>query len=155
MILKDFRPLSDWSVQITATDLSEEVVAKGREACFSQIEVNRGLPASLLVKHFVKKETRWCLKPEVQKLVSFRQLNLVRAWPGMPKMDVVFLRNVLIYFDEAMREQILRRVYEQLRPDAYLFLGGSEPLLQLTDIGYSAVGPSGVYRACRGAGTEP
>jgi len=120
-------------VQFTATDISNEILARAREGRFSQLEVNRGLPAPLLIKFFQREGLDWRVKDELRRGIDFRVLNLIGAWPALPQMDVVFLRNVLIYFDVATKRQILGRLAAQMRPGAYLFLGAVETTLNLSD----------------------
>jgi chemotaxis protein methyltransferase CheR len=127
MLIRDaFPDLSAWDIRILATDLSTENLARAREGCYSQIEVNRGLPASLLLKHFDQRGARWHLKPALRQMVEFRELNLAKPWPALPRMDLVLMRNVMIYFDIEMKRAILRQLAPVLRPDGYLLLGGSE-----------------------------
>jgi chemotaxis protein methyltransferase CheR len=113
-------------VTILATDLSQEVLARAESGRFSQLEVNRGLPAALLIKHFVRDGRQWQLHDDVRRMVTFRQLNLAGPLSRIPPMDVVFLRNLLIYFDTQAKEALLDRVSKVLRPDGYLFLGAAE-----------------------------
>ena len=131
IIREHFPELLGWQVNILATDLSAEVLAKARAGTYSQLEVNRGLPAAALVKHFTQSGTSWQVSETVRRAVEFRELNLVRPWPALPKMDVVFLRNVMIYFDVETKKAILSRVARQLNPDGYLILGGAETTLNL------------------------
>lgn len=133
-LMEHFPQLASWTVKITATDLSGEMVAKSRAGKYGQIEVNRGLPAHLLVKYFEKKGMEWQVKPEVQRWCEFRELNLIEPWGGMPAMDVVFLRNVLIYFDVETKRAILGNVRKVLQPWGYLFLGGAETTINLGDV---------------------
>jgi chemotaxis protein methyltransferase CheR len=128
-----FGALPGWRIEIYASDLSTEVLERAREGKFSQLEVNRGLPAPLLVKYFTKHGTEWHLKDDIRKLVQFRQINLIEPLPPMPPLDIVFLRNVLIYFDVKTKQDILAKVRRQMRPDGYLFLGGAETPLGLDD----------------------
>lgn len=118
---------------IIASDLSPEALARARAGLFDQIEVNRGLPASLLVRYFAREGLNWRVREDVRRMVEFRQLNLAAPWPLLPRMDVVFLCNVLIYFDVETKRSILARVRSVLRPDGYLFLGGAETLLSIDD----------------------
>ena len=90
------------------------------------MEVNRGLPARLLVKYFENEGRTWRVKPEVRRLTDFRQLNLLEPWTRYPQADVIFLRNVLIYFDLKTRRQILDGMYRRLATDGVLFLGTAE-----------------------------
>jgi len=134
LILREYFPnYSDWKIGITATDLSTEVLSRARAGRYSQLEVNRGLPAPLLVKYFQRLGTEWQLKEEVRRLVEFRQLNLIDAAWGILPADIVFLRNVLIYFDVPTKKAILKKVRQILRPDGYLFLGGAETTMNLDD----------------------
>jgi chemotaxis protein methyltransferase CheR len=154
MLLREHFPeLRDWNVSLLATDLSREVLARAREGKYNQIEVNRGLPAPLLVKYFQQHGTHWQLKEEIRKLVDFRELNLAQPWPFLPRMDLVLNRNVMIYFDVAMKKSILSRIARLLRPDGYLLLGGAETTLNLSD-SYRRVEPlkSGFYQLVSGNG---
>ncbi len=111
---------------ILATDLSRDVLERARAGRYNQLEVNRGLPARMLVKYFERDGTAWQLKEAIRRLVTFRQLNLARPWPLLPAMDVVLLRNVLIYFDVPAKRTVLAQVARVLRPGGYLFLGSAE-----------------------------
>jgi chemotaxis protein methyltransferase CheR len=133
-LMEHFPQLASWTVKITATDLSGEMVAKSRAGKYGQIEVNRGLPAHLLVKYFEKKGMEWQVKPEVQRWCEFRELNLIESWGPLPAMDVVFLRNVLIYFDVETKRAILGNIRKVLQPWGYLFLGGAETTINLGDV---------------------
>jgi chemotaxis protein methyltransferase CheR len=125
--------LSGWKLEIVATDLNEEMVSRARSGRYSQLEVNRGMPATSLVKHFTRDGTSWRIAPAIASSVTFRQLNLVRPFPPMGRFDVVFLRNVLIYFDLPTKRDILRRVRQVLAPDGYLFLGAAEMTMGVDD----------------------
>lgn len=109
--------------------------------------MNRGLPITLLLKHFTTVESRWVVNDDVRKLVDFQQLNLIKPWPVLPTFDIVFLRNVLIYFDVETKKGILKKVRETLQPQGYLFLGGSETTMNLdTDWDAEVLGKATVYR---------
>lgn len=114
------------NLTILATDISQQALARAEAARFSQLEVGRGLPVALLVKHFDQEGRDWQLHADVRRMVTFRQLNLSRPLVAITPMDVVFLRNVLIYFDIAAKQALLERVSRILRPGGYLFLGGAE-----------------------------
>ena len=127
MLIRELFPDSaGWRIKIHATDLSGPVLERAKRGRFSQLEVNRGLPAPMLVKHFVQDGTEWVVKPEVRALVDFRQMNLSAPWQGLPPMDVVLMRNVLIYFDVETKRRLLGYLRDVLRPDGYLFLGAAE-----------------------------
>jgi chemotaxis protein methyltransferase CheR len=120
-------------VTILATDISRPVLAQAEAGLFSQLEVNRGLPAALLIKHFDRVGLKWQLRDRVRSLVTFRLLNLDGSLSSVPPMDVVFLRNVLIYFNNEAKSTLLKRVAKVLRPGGYLFLGGAETTYGLDD----------------------
>jgi chemotaxis protein methyltransferase CheR len=132
MLLHDhFESLRSWTVRITASDLSTEVIARAREGRYSQMEVNRGLPAALLVQHFEKHGNEWRIKEAIRRKVEFREINLAADWPSLPGMDIVFLRNVLIYLDADARRAILEKTLRLLRRDGYLFLGSAETTIHI------------------------
>ncbi|MEO5838346.1 MAG: protein-glutamate O-methyltransferase CheR [Acidimicrobiales bacterium] len=140
MVVREHFP-SVPNVTILGTDFSADVVARAKRGRFSQLEVNRGLPARLLVKHFVRDGREWQVSDEIRRMVTFRQLNLARPLDRMPEIDIVFLRNVLIYFDAPTKAQVLRRVASVTRPGGYLFLGGSETTYGIDD-SFELVRPS-------------
>jgi chemotaxis protein methyltransferase CheR len=134
MLLREyFAELSSWELRIIATDLSPDVLAQAQEGRYSQLEINRGLPASFLIKYFTRQGTQWRLKDEILRMVELRQLNLIESWPALPMMDLVLMRNVLIYFDLDTKKMILSRVRKLLQPDGYLFLGAAETTLNIDD----------------------
>jgi chemotaxis protein methyltransferase CheR len=136
-----------WRVRMLATDLSPAMLARTQAGIYSQFEVNRGLPAGLLVRHFRKQGLEWQIEEPLRRMVETRVVNLAVELPSMPSMDIIFLRNVLIYFDIATKRQILARVRRVLRPDGYLVLGGAETTLNLDDTFERVqIGRAPVYR---------
>ena len=135
MLLQDSFPdiTGSWRVRIAGTDLSTATVARATEGRFDQLEVNRGLPASLLVKHFDREGEMWRIKPALRAMTHFSQHNLAEPWKAMPRFDVIFLRNVLIYFNIATKRAIFAQIKRVLAPDGYLFLGGAETTLRIDD----------------------
>lgn len=134
LVLREHFPeLAGWNVKIHATDLSQEMLRRAVAGSFSQHEVNRGLPLALLAKHFQRNGTNWVIGSELRKMISFRQLNLLEPWHTLPKFDVVFMRNVLIYFNVDTKRLILDKVFRQLAEDGTLFLGGAETTLGIYD----------------------
>jgi chemotaxis protein methyltransferase CheR len=149
MTLTDCLP-STASVEILATDLSEQVLARAREARYSQLEVNRGLPAPMLVRHFSRSGAEWLVNPNLRQLVTFRAHNLLDAPPVGGPFDVVFLRNVLIYFDLPTKRAILRRLRQVMRPDGALVLGAAETTIGVDDDWVRVpVGTGSIYRPLR------
>jgi chemotaxis protein methyltransferase CheR len=147
LIREHFPELAGWQVRLLASDLSREALARAREGRYSQIEVNRGLPASLLVRYFEQHGTEWQLQQAVRSMVEFREINLAKPWPSLPRLDLVLIRNVMIYFDVGTKKVILGRIAQLLRPDGYLLLGGAETTINL-DSSYRRVEPlkSGFYQ---------
>jgi chemotaxis protein methyltransferase CheR len=133
MIREYFPEFIGWRLELLATDISAETLARARTGVYNQIEVNRGLPATLLVKYFRQHGANWELSEVVRRMVEFREMNLTRPWPVLPRMDLIFLRNVMIYFDVDTKKGILNRIARVMRSDGYLLLGGAETTLNLND----------------------
>lgn len=132
LIAEHFPILKDWKVRIISSDLSSQILDRARLGEFNQTEVNRGLPMNFLLKYFTKNENQWKIRDDIRKMVEFRELNLVEPFPALlPAMDIVFLRNVLIYFSPETKSEILKKVHKVMRKDSYLFLGGSETTMNL------------------------
>jgi chemotaxis protein methyltransferase CheR len=135
MLLNEhFRDLvASWRIRILATDFSEVVLARAREGTYSDLEIARGLSPSLKQKYFRPLQGKWSISQECRRLVEFRQLNLIGTWPPMPPCDVVFLRNVMLYFDVPTRAALMRRVSRVVRAEGSLFLVGAETLIGIDD----------------------
>ncbi len=131
MMLRDMG-LGDWKIKILGTDLSRRMLERARAARYLQIEVNRGLPVACLVKYFTKSGLEWQLKDEVRRMVEFASFDLRQSMSAMGPFDVVFCRNVLIYFDMEAKKKILEGIHGALFRGGYLLLGGSETTLNLT-----------------------
>ena len=129
LIAEAFPQLSGWRVRILGTDLSDRVLARAREGRYSEAEVGRGLPEEIRARYFRRVGEDWVLDRTIRNRVELQPLNLIRDWPPLPPMDLVLMRNVLIYFDDATRETILRHVEDLVRPKGYLLLGTAESLL--------------------------
>ncbi len=127
-----------WDVRLLATDFSRTMLERARAGSFSQIEMNRGLPAARLVRHFTRRADAWELRPAVRERAEFRELNLAQPWPALPPMDLVLLRNVLLYFEAELRCRVLRQLAQVLQPDGILVLGASETPLTM-DASFEAV----------------
>jgi len=135
MLLQEhFRDLlAGWKIRLIATDFSEPVLARAREGVYSELEISRGLAPELRAKYFTPLQGRWSIVQDCRRGVEFRQINLTGAWPAMPPCDIVFLRNVMIYFDVPTRAAILAKMHAAVRSDGALFLGGAETMLGVTD----------------------
>jgi chemotaxis protein methyltransferase CheR len=132
MLLLDWMPMHPGiSVQIIGTDISPRMVERARAGRYSQLEVNRGLPANYLVRHFDQEGRDWVLKQQVRSMARFERGNLATPSGGLPPVDIVFLRNVLIYFDVDTKRTVLGHVRRVLKPGGYLVLGGAESTLTL------------------------
>jgi chemotaxis protein methyltransferase CheR len=148
LLRENFPELQGWDVKLIASDLSTQILEKARSGIFNQTEINRGLPPNLMQKYFLKQGVNFQIKDEIRKMVEFRVINLIESYPPMPKVDIVFLRNVLIYFDPQTKASILNKVRTVMRPDGYLFLGGAETTMGLdTDFKRLQVQKTVVYRA--------
>ena len=140
-------PLVGWSVQILATDFSPAVLDVARRGQFNAIEMSRGLTMPYQSKYFRQVDSAWEIHESIRAMIEFRPLNLIGTWPAMLSYDLILLRNVLIYFDLATKQTVLRHAKTVLRSDGYLFLGGAETTLNI-DAGYvrETVGDSVCYR---------
>jgi chemotaxis protein methyltransferase CheR len=153
MQLHDTLP-NGWSYEILGTDISTEVLARAEAGRYSQLEVNRGLPAAALVKHFERVGSQWQVAAHLRKNVTFRRLNLAASLPPLGQFDVIFLRNVLIYFDVATKRSVLERAGSVLKPDGWLFLGSAETTIGIDDrFDRVVTGRTSAYRL-RPAGTR-
>jgi len=133
LIREHFPELSGWQVRILATDISRTALEQARQGLYGQLEVNRGMPASLITRYFHREGPRFRLAESIRQMVQFRDLNLVQEWLGVPRSDLVMMRNVMIYFDAPTKSRILQRVASSvLRPDGVLMLGGAETTLNLS-----------------------
>ena len=132
-LLEHYPELESWSVRIHCTDLSQEMVDRTNAGKYSQLEVNRGLPATHVLKYFQKKGMKYVARDPLKKLVKAVPMNLIERWPSMGPFDVIFLRNVLIYFNPMIKRQILANACGVLKSDGFLFLGGAETTLGIHD----------------------
>jgi len=142
LIKEHFPELETWNVRFIATDLSQAMVKRCQEGKYNQLEVSRGLPAPMLVKFFQKKGMAWQIKDEIRNKIEFREMNLIETWLPFPELDLVFLRNVLIYFDVPTKKMIIGKIRQTLGPQSYLVLGGAETTFNL-DESFERVGISG------------
>jgi chemotaxis protein methyltransferase CheR len=145
-LLEEQYKMAGYGYEILATDLDTQVLKKARDGIYSQFEVQRGMPIQLLLKYFTKLDNaNWQLKDDVRRMVQFQQNNLLHNFSSMGKFDVIMCRNVLIYFDDAHKRDVLERLAECLQPHGYLFLGASETVLGLTDKLRTVASARGVF----------
>ncbi|HZL39257.1 MAG TPA: protein-glutamate O-methyltransferase CheR [Pseudolabrys sp.] len=134
MGLKSIGPaLAGWRIEIIATDLSGECLDKAKAGIYSQFEVQRGLPIQLLVKFFSQVGDAWQIAPEIRAMVKFQPVNLLNDFSALGTFDLVFCRNVLIYFDQDTKIVVLNRIARQMPSDGFLVLGAAETVVGLTD----------------------
>jgi chemotaxis protein methyltransferase CheR len=135
MCLKEMSAaLSGWRAEIIATDLSRAVLEKAKAGIFSQFEVQRGLPIQLLVKYFTQTGELWQLNADIRAMVQHRQLNLLQDFSHLGSFDIIFCRNVLIYFDQDTKSNIFGRIAKMLEPDGVLALGAAESVIGITSV---------------------
>ena len=144
MLLKENLP-PGWRAEIFATDLSLEVLEKAKSGMYTQFEVQRGLPIQMLVQHFKQVGDVWQLNPDIRAMVRFQQTNLLHDFSQFGVFDIIFCRNVLIYFDQTTKIDIFNRLQRITEPDGYLFLGAAETVIGLTDAYRAAPDLRGVY----------
>jgi chemotaxis protein methyltransferase CheR len=134
MLLREHFPeLLTWQITFLATDISHTMLQRCRDGRYSQMEVNRGVSPQLLAKYFVAEGGQWQIRADLRAMIDFRPLNLASSWPLLPPCDLVFLRNVMIYFDVPTKKAILQKIAKILKPDGYLILGGAETTYGLDD----------------------
>ena len=154
MILKEeAAKLAGWRNEIIGTDISSEMLAKAKAGLYSQFEVQRGLPIQLLLNHFSKRDDLWQIDASLRAMVQYREYNLLDDLGPMGTFDVIFCRNVLIYFDQPTKAKVLAQLARALPDDGVLFLGGAETVLGITDKFKPVAGQRGVYCLTSSAGT--
>jgi chemotaxis protein methyltransferase CheR len=145
MLRDEFPQLSTWRIEIVGTDISPSVVARAKDGSYSNFEVQRGLPIQLLVKHFEQVGEQWRIKPELRRMVDFRLFNLLGDLAPLGQFDIVFCRNVLIYFDLATKSRVLDAIHRRLPHDGALILGGAESVFGVCNKFTDIAGLRGVY----------
>ena len=138
--------LAGWRIEIIGTDISQQVLEKSKSGIYSQFEVQRGLPIQLLVKYFKQNGELWQIAPEIRSMIQYRPLNLLQDFSHMGKFDIIFCRNVLIYFDQDMKTNIFGRLSKTVEPDGFLALGAAETVVGLTDAFKPHADRRGLYR---------
>jgi len=146
MYVKEFTGLAGWRVEIVATDLSNEVLEKSRAGIYSQFEVQRGLPIQMLVRYFTQVGELWQLNADIRAMVQHRQLNLLEDFSHVGMFDVIFCRNVLIYFDQETKTGVFGRLARSIEPDGVLMLGAAESVVGISDAFKPCPDRRGLYR---------
>jgi chemotaxis protein methyltransferase CheR len=146
MCVKEFAGLAGWRVEIVATDLSQEVLEKSKAGIYSQFEVQRGLPIQMLVKYFTQTGELWQLKADLRAMVQHRQLNLLQDFSQLGTFDVIFCRNVLIYFDQDTKVAVFDRLARMVEADGVLLLGAAESVVGISDAFKPYPERRGLYR---------
>lgn len=146
MVMKEqAAKLTGWRCEMIATDISTQMLAKATKGIYSQFEVQRGLPIQMLLKYFKKANDAWEIDPSLRDMVTFKEFNLLNDPKMLGVFDVVFCRNVLIYFDQPTKTRILDWISRMIPADGRLFLGGAETVLGITDKFKPVPGQRGVY----------
>ncbi len=146
MILKEeAAKLGGWKFEIVGTDISQDALSRARDGIYTQFEVQRGLPIQLLVKYFKQDGDKWQIAPDLRAMVQYREFNLLEDLGVLGRFDVVFCRNVLIYFDQTTKSSILERISRILFNDGLLYLGGAETVLGVSDRFEPLAGHRGIY----------
>jgi chemotaxis protein methyltransferase CheR len=146
MCLKEMESkLAGWRIEILGTDISNEVLDRAKAGTYTQFEVQRGLPIQLLLKYFTQQGESWTISPQLRSMVQWKKFNLLDSFAGFGQFDIVFCRNVLIYFDQATKVDILGRIAKTMAPDGFLVLGAAETVVGLTDAFKPAPDRRGLY----------
>lgn len=141
------------TVDIIASDLSDRMLERARAGRYSELEINRGIPAQKLVRHFTQSGEHWLISDAIRKMVQFKRMNLAAPWPSLPPIDLLLLRNVLIYFDQPTKRAILSRARQVMAPGGFLLLGGSETTIGVDEVfERTMIGRTAVYRMPRRGG---
>lgn len=151
MLAEDIAPqLGGRRVEILGTDIAREPLRRAREGVFTQFEIQRGLPMAMLVRHFDKQDSGWRIKPALRERVQFREFNLLDDPAPLGRFDIVFCRNVLIYFDAPTKTRVLGALARQMAADGVLCLGGAETILGVSDAFRALPGESAAYAPAGG-----
>lgn len=146
VLLEQGARLAGWNTEIVGIDLDTKILRRAEDGAYTQFEVQRGLPTPFLIKYFQQLPNQtWRVKPEVRRLTKFRQANLLKPLQEFGKFDVIFCRNVLIYFDLPTKKDVLERLSAQMTDSGFLFLGGAETVVDITDAYVSLPGKRGLY----------
>lgn len=156
MIIKEMEArFAGWKFEIIGTDISREALERAKAGLYTQFEVQRGLPIQMLMKYFKQQGDRWQISDAVKQMVQLREFNLLTDPGSLGQFDVVFCRNVLIYFDQPTKAAVLARIAKQMPADGFLYLGGAETVLGVTDRFVPIQGQRGIYGLAAGGQAAP
>ncbi|HYD65672.1 protein-glutamate O-methyltransferase [Azospirillum sp.] len=155
LLNEDAAKVAGWRIEIVGTDISAEMVERAKAGVYTQFEVQRGLPIQMLVKHFKQQGDKWQINPNLRQMVSFREWNLLGDLGALGQFDVVFCRNVLIYFDQPTKAKVLDGIARLMPQDGVLYLGGAETVLGITDRFKPVDGQRGLYTLSTGGFSPP
>ena len=156
MILKDYAAKMDgWNIDIIGTDISDAILDRAKDGSYTQFEVQRGLPAKYLVQYFKKENNLWLISDELKQMVTYRFFNLLDNPESLGTFDIVFCRNVLIYFDPETKTKVLDSVAKSMAPGGFLTLGAAETIFGLSDAFTTEPGRNGVYRNASNTAKSP
>ena len=147
IIKNNFPQINTWKINFLVSDISNKNLKRCKSGIYTQLEVNRGLSPTLLARYFDRKGMEWQVKDELRQVMQFQIINLAGSWPKMLQLDLVMMRNVLIYFSLQMRKKVLGKISKLLKADGYLFLGAAETTINL-DKNFERIpfNQSGCYR---------
>lgn len=145
LLRENWMKWQNWKIEIVGTDICTQVLEKARAGTYSQFEVQRGLPIQMLIKYFTQEGDTWKLNADIRNMVTYRPFNLLNNFVGLGTFDVIYCRNVLIYFDQNTKKQVLERMRKVLANDGTLFLGAAETVLGITDAFRPVRGQRGMY----------
>lgn len=149
LIRESFPELSTWTLRLIASDFSKRSLNRAQQGVYTNLEISRGLTPAMRDRYFHQVGHSWQINDEIRQMVEFQHLNLIHPWNSLPEMDIIFLRNVLIYFDSDTKQSILNKVQRYLQEDGYLFLGGGETTFYL-DPRFEAIhGKTSLYHRIR------
>ncbi|NVJ70768.1 MAG: protein-glutamate O-methyltransferase CheR [Alphaproteobacteria bacterium] len=145
LLRENWMKWQNWKIEIVGTDICTQVLEKAKAGTYSQFEVQRGLPIQMLIKYFTQEGDTWKLNADIRNMVTYRPFNLLNNFVGLGTFDVIYCRNVLIYFDQNTKKQVLERMRKVLANDGTLFLGAAETVLGITDAFRPVRGQRGMY----------
>ena len=155
MLREEKATFGGWKIEMLATDLAQNMIDRAKEGVYSQFEVQRGLPITMLVKYFKQEGDKWRVDPALRENIQFRTYNLLHDLTPLGQFDVVFCRNVLIYFDQPTKAKVLEAISKRMAPDGVLYLGGAETVLGISDKFQPIPGERGLYGLAQAAPAKP